>query len=181
MDIDINAALDDPDLFAGLFDGASWKPWKVLLRALFGLPMPPWERAIFCHHTGRTTPPTAPFREACLVVGRRGGKSRVLALIATFLACIPDHSAHTAPGETPVVAVIAADRKQARIILDYIAGLLHAVPALEAMIVDELAETVRLSNGVNIEIHTGSIGSPRGRTFIAVLCDEIAFWSARRR
>jgi len=44
------------------------------------------------------------------------------------------------------------------------------------MIDDELAESVTLKNGVVIEIHTGSISSPRGRTFIAVLADEIAFW-----
>jgi hypothetical protein len=35
---------------------------------------------------------------------------------------------------------------------------------------------VRLSNGVVVEVHTASIGAPRGRTFLAVLCDETAFW-----
>jgi len=39
-----------------------------------------------------------------------------------------------------------------------------------------VAESVILTNGVVIEVHTGSIASPRGRTFIAVLADEIAFW-----
>ena len=47
---------------------------------------------------------------------------------------------------------------------------------LESLIAEELAESVILTNGVVIEVHTGSIASPRGRTFIAVLCDEIAFW-----
>ena len=35
---------------------------------------------------------------------------------------------------------------------------------------------MRLANGVVVEVHTASIGAPRGRTFLAVLCDELAFW-----
>jgi len=53
---------------------------------------------------------------------------------------------------------------------------LRSIPLFAELIEDELAETVRLSNGVVIEVHTASIGAPRGRTFLAVLCDEIAFW-----
>lgn len=49
---------------------------------------------------------------------------------------------------------------------------------LAALITEELAESVRLSNRVTIEIHTGSIAAPRGRTYIAVLADEIAFWGS---
>ena len=111
-----------------------------------------------------------------MVVGRRGGKSRVLAVTATFLACVPDHSAHLSPGETPVIAVIAQDRRQAQIILSYVVGALRASDLFAEMIVDVLAESVLLTNGVLIEVHTASIGAPRGRTFIAVLGDECAYW-----
>jgi len=169
-------ALDDPALFGPLFAAASWLRWRVFLAALFGLPLAGEALALFQHHTGRHAAPSAPFREAALVIGRRGGKSRVLALIAVFLAAFRDYRPFIAPGETPTVAIIAADRKQARVILRYCMGLLRAVRMLAALIEDELAESIPLTNGVVIEIHTGSIGSPRGRTFIAVLCDEIAFW-----
>lgn len=128
------------------------------------------------HHTGRRSPPASPARYGQLVVGRRGGKSRILALIAAYIAAIPDHSAYLVSGETAVVAVLAADRQQARVILGYIVSFLHDIPLLADCIVDELAETVRLNNRVTIEVHTASIASPRGRTFLAVLCDEIAFW-----
>jgi len=53
---------------------------------------------------------------------------------------------------------------------------MREIPAFADMIEDELAETVRLGNGVVVEVHTASIGAPRGRTFLAVLCDETAFW-----
>jgi hypothetical protein len=131
---------------------------------------------LYRHHTGRSEPPTKPARYAELVVGRRGGKSRILALIATYLACVIDHRAFIVPGETPIVAVIARDRTQARVILNYISGFMRSIALFAELIEDELAESVRLSNGVVVEVHTASIGAPRGRTFLAVLCDETAFW-----
>jgi hypothetical protein len=169
-------AIDDPDLFGGMFDAPSWQPWRGFLEALQALPMSAEHLALYRHHTGRSEPPTKPARYAELVVGRRGGKSRILALIATYLACVLDHRDYIVPGETPVVAVIAKDRTQARVILGYIAGFIRSIALFSELIEDELAETIRLSNGVVIEVHTASIGAPRGRTFLAVLCDETAFW-----
>jgi hypothetical protein len=173
----IIAAIEDPDLFGGMFDAPSWEPWSAFLEALQALPMSDAHLALYKHHTGRFEPPTKPARYAELVVGRRGGKSRILALIATYLACVLDHRDYIVPGETPVVAIIAKDRTQARVILGYIAGFIRSIALFAELIEDELAETIRLSNGVVIEVHTASIGAPRGRTFLAVLCDELAFGS----
>ncbi len=175
--VTLNEALDDADLFAPLFPSASWGAWRAFLGAFCGLPLSNEALALYRHHTGRLAPPAQPFREAALVIGRRGGKSRVLGLIAAYLATFASYDPYIAPGEQPVVAIIAADRRQARVLLRYVVGTLRAVPMLAAMIDGEpLAESVALTNGVVIEIHTGSIGSPRGRTFVAVLADEIAFW-----
>ena len=77
------ADADDPDLFGGMFDTPSWDPWLAFLEALQALPMSDGHLALYRHHTGRAAPPTKPARYAELVVGRRGGKSRILALIAT--------------------------------------------------------------------------------------------------
>jgi hypothetical protein len=101
-----------------------------------------------------------------------------VALIAVYLATFIDYTPFLGAGEVPVVALIAADRRQARVLLRYVVGLLRAVPALSALVDGEpQAESVTLTNGVALEIHTGAIGAPRGRTFAAVLADEIAFWS----
>ncbi len=110
------------------------------------------------------------------MVGRRGGKSRVLALAATYLATFFDYSPYLAPGEVATVAVIAADRKQARSIFRFITGLLEAVPLLAPMVEDSNAEAITLNNRVVIEIHTASFRVTRGYTFAAVLADETAFW-----
>lgn len=169
-------ALDDADLFAPHFRGSTWGPWRAFLAALFGLPLSPAALELYRTHTGRTNAPAAPFNEAALVIGRRGGKSRVLATIAAFLACFRDYTPHLAPGEVATIAVIAADRRQARSIFRFLNGLLDAVPMLAAMVTDRTAETVKLSNRVVIEIATASFRVTRGYTFAAVLADETAFW-----
>jgi len=148
----------------------------VFLAALFALPMTDAQRAIYQHHTGRSEPPTAPFKEAALVVGRRGGKSRILALVATFLATFVDYRPYLAPGEVATIAVIAADRRQARVIFRYILGLLREVPPLSEIVENETGDTITLRNRVVIEVHTASFRVTRGYTFAAVLCDETAFW-----
>ena len=177
--VSIVDALGEPSFFGPLFGADTWRAWHVFLKALFGLggTMSADELEIFRHHTGRQEPPLQPFNDAALICGRRGGKSRTLALIAVYLAAFRDYAAYIAPGEVPTVAVIAADRKQARVILRYVIGLLEAVPLLSGLIENELAESVSLTNGVMIEVHSGRIATPRGRTFIAVLADEIAFWA----
>jgi hypothetical protein len=168
--------LADPELFAPHFKGPSWIGWKAFLAALFALPMDDDAAQLFRQCTGRSVAPPGPFTEAALIVGRRGGKSRVLALIATYLATFRDYAPHLAPGEMATIAVLAANKAQARSIFRYVIGLLKAVPLIEPLIEDDNTETITLSNRVVIEIATASFRTTRGYSFAAVLCDEIAFW-----
>ena len=174
--MNILAALDDRALFAPHFRGDTWQPWRAFLAALFALPMDDDALAFYRTHTARQDAPTVPFKEAALVIGRRGGKSRVLALVAVFLACFRDYTPYLAPGEVATVAVIAADRRQARSIFRFATGLLDAVPMLKAMVQDETTEAITLNNRVVIEIATASFRVTRGYSYAAVLADEVAFW-----
>jgi hypothetical protein len=174
--VNILEALDHPALFAPLFPGGTWSTWRVFLAALFGLPMDDADLAVYRHHTGRITPPAVAFQEAALVVGRRGGKSRVLALVATYLATFLSYGPHLAPGEIATVAIIAADRRQARVIFRFIEGALRGVAALSDLVMNVTGEMIELSNRVVIEVHTASFRVTRGYTFAAVLADETAFW-----
>lgn len=164
------------EIFAAWFEAPSWSAWRAFLAALFGLPLEGEALATFQRHTGRTVAPTAPAREGWVVVGRRGGKSRIAALVAVFLACFRDYRSVLAPGEVGTVAIIAADRRQARVIFRYVTGFLDAVPMLRAMVTARSKEAIELNNRVVIEIHTASFRSTRGYTLIAVIADEIAFW-----
>jgi hypothetical protein len=90
--------------------------WFTFLKALFALPMDASERAMFTECTGRDPPPIVQVLEGWLICGRRAGKSFILALVAVFLAVFRDYKPFLAPGERATIVVIAADRKQARII-----------------------------------------------------------------
>lgn len=170
-------AIHDPNLFRPLFKHLdTWRAWFVVLKALFLIPMTEEERLLFTALTGRTTAPTEQIQECWLVVGRRGGKSFIVALIAVYLACFRDYATCLGPGERGVIMIIATDRKQARVIMRYVTALLRSVAMLEMMILRQDAESVDLNNRVTIEIVTGSYRTIRGYTVLAALCDEIAFW-----
>jgi hypothetical protein len=174
--MNILEAMADEALFAPFFRGDSWDRWKAFLAALFALPMSEAQFEAYKHHTGRQELPVAAYKEAALICGRRGGKSRVLALVAVYLAVFLTYAPYLAPGEMATVAIIAADRKQARSIFRFVSGLLNNVPLLAAMVASETNDTITLTNGVTIEIHTASFRVTRGYSLAAALCDEAAFW-----
>jgi hypothetical protein len=169
-------AIDDPAVFAHAFRGASWTAWRSFLAALFALPMSAEQLAIFKQCTGRTAPPSAAVSEAWLVCGRRSGKSFLLACTAVWLACFKDWRPYLAVGEHITIMIVAADRRQARVIMRYCKGLLKAVPLLKQCVLSETRESIDLRNNVCIEIHTASFRATRGYAICAALLDELAFW-----
>ena len=175
-------ALDDPHLLgAGFRETSSWRRWHVALAALFGLPMTADAAAVFSEHTGRASPPPEPAREAWFVVGRRGGKSRIAAPVAVYLACFRDYRPVLAPGERGTLALIAADRQQARTVFRYVGALLDGSPMLARLIERRTADSIDLANGVTIEVHTASFRSVRGYTVVGAVLDEVAFWRSEDR
>ena len=170
-------AARDPAVFGPWFrDETTWRSWFVFLAVLFGLPLDDEMRAVYRGCTGRSAEPGKSFTEAWLVVGRRGGKSFILALIAVYLACFRDWRPHLAPGERATVMVIAADRRQARVIMRYTRALIDGVEMLAPLMENETQESIDLSNRVTIEVHTASFRTVRGYSIVAALCDEVAFW-----
>ena len=67
--------IHDPQLFRPWFDGASWRAWITFLKVLFGLALDEDDTTTYERHTKHTSRPKASFREARVIVGRRGGKS----------------------------------------------------------------------------------------------------------
>src|SRR5262249_43196596 len=76
-------AMDDENLFAPHFENAaSWVAWRAFLAVLFGYPLDEPQRELFRQCTGREHSNSEGHHEAWMVIGRRGGKSFALALIA---------------------------------------------------------------------------------------------------
>jgi hypothetical protein len=176
-DFSILDAMSNPQIWGGWFkDPSTWAPWRAFLGAMFGLPLSDDDLELFKQCTGRAAPPEGGYLEAWLVVGRRGGKSMILALIAVYLAIFRDWSPYLSPGEVGSIRIIATDRRQARVIYRYCRALLTKVPAFRRLIEKATDDEIALTNGITIEIQTASFRSVRGHTIIAALADEIAFW-----
>jgi hypothetical protein len=163
-------------LFGSWFkDRQSWFAWFCFLKVVFGLPLDATELALFQQCTSRSAPRPGGYLEVSLVIGRRGGKSLILALIASYLACFYNWAPYLTSGERASVVIIATDRRQATVIFKYLRAFLGIAP-LAGMIERATADTIDLNNGVTIEIQTASYRTIRGRTVCAALCDELAFW-----
>jgi hypothetical protein len=177
MNLNILDACLDPRVFGSAFRNRdSWHAWFSFLAALFGLPMEAEQHRVFKECTQRSDRPTQQAQEAWLVCGRRSGKSFMLGLVSVFLAAFRDWTPYLGIGERGTVMVIAADRKQARVIMRYVKGLLHSVPMLKRLIEAERVESIDLANRITIETHTASFRTVRGYSIVAALLDEMAFW-----
>jgi hypothetical protein len=177
--LSILSALDDDLIFASHFKEpvSSWDAWRVFLAALFALPLSDSQLELYRQCTGRSDPPTDPASEAWLCCGRRSGKSFTLALVAVFLACFRDWRPYLAVGgERATIQIIAADRKQSRVILRFVLGLLQGCPMLAQTIESLRQDRIDLNNRVTLEVHTASYKTTRGYTVVAALLDELAFF-----
>jgi hypothetical protein len=174
--ISILQAFDDPRIFGPHFAGPTWDPWRVVLAALFGLPLEGEGLEVYRRHSRRQTPPGARVREAWIIAGRRSGKSRIAAMIAVYLAVLGDWWGRLARGERGIVMLIATDRYQAGIVFEYVEALIDSTPMLATMVTSRSADSIDFDNGISVEVHTCSYRSIRGRTAVAAVLDEVAFW-----
>ena len=111
--VSLRKALEDPELLGSALAGPTWHAWRSLLIAALGEPLSKDELETFTKFTGRQTPPSQRADELWCCVGRRGGKSRAMAVLAVYLAGLC-HYSRLARGETGVALLIAPDKKQAK-------------------------------------------------------------------
>jgi hypothetical protein len=174
--VTMRQALSDPDYFGSLLSGDSWAAWRVLLTAIVGEELTDEERVVFKSLTGRDSEPGEVVEEFWGIIGRRGGKTRAMAILAAYLATCVDHRAALAPGEKGVVPILAASVSQAANAFAFIEGIFAHSPSLKDLLVSVTADTIVLSTGVDIRVRPASYRTIRGTTCVAAICDEIAFW-----
>jgi hypothetical protein len=172
----LRRALADRKLLGTALAGASWQAWRVLLIAAVGEHLTDAERVIFKQLTGRDREPGFPVHELVAIVGRRGGKSRAMAVLLCWLAGLRDHRGMLAPGETGIALCVSRDQKVARVILDYVEGTLQQSPFLRRLIRNRTAHAIELSNRISIEVRPCDFRTLRGPSYVAIVGDEVAFW-----
>ena len=171
----IGTALTNPKVFEPWFHGESWDGWRAVLRAAFAERMTKAERAFFRTVANRE-PPSRRVKECWVIAGRRAGKDSIASVIAAFMAADFRSNGRLRPGERALVACLAVDRAQAQTVLGYIRGFFEKVPELRSLVTRETVDGFELSNSVEIKIVTTDFRAVRGRTVLACVMDEVAYW-----
>src|SRR5262245_18126524 len=109
-------ALNDKRLLGKALAGDSWHTWRTILLATMGEPLSDAELATFHAVTGRDQAPSERCEELIGIVGRRCGKSRAVAVLASYLAALVDYRDVLVPGERGLLLCIAPDLKQAAVV-----------------------------------------------------------------
>jgi hypothetical protein len=158
-------AVDDRNLLgAGIADQVAWRSWRAVVAAAFGLPLDQDGLALYRECTARSDAPITPCQFLWLIVGRRGGKSSAMAILACYLAIFRDGRPYLRRGKRAVVLLVAQDRTQAQILHRYTQGVL-AAPLLSGKVWNITADTIELNGQVVIEVVTRNY-----RSVVAGLC-----------
>lgn len=175
--VTIDDALADPALLgAALGDLDPWRAWRTILKAAFGLSLSRSEARTFAKLAGGRKALRKRVAELWAIAGRRSGKTRMAAAVAVYIAAFIDHRPRLSAGETGYVLVLAASKGQARAALNYAEAFFRESPILAQQIETVTTEEIRLKGGIVIGVHPNSFRTVRGRTLLACIFDESAFW-----
>ena len=174
----LRQALNDERLLGKALAGDSWHAWRTILLATMGEKLTAKELGTFRAVTGRHKAPTKRCEELIGIIGRRGGKSRAVAVLATYLSTLIDYRDVLVTGERGLVLCVAPDIRQAGIVHSYVAGILADSELLRPLLESSTRTTLRLTNGIDVEVRSASFRRLRGVTCVAAVADESCFWHA---
>lgn len=123
-------------------------------------------------------------RTAVLRLGRRSGKGRIGAVVATYEATVNAavHLGAVPVGERVMVIVVASSQRQARTTHGYIRSFLRRSPELARLIDDRAAggrdtkDEISLTNGMTILTLPANAAAVRSYAAAVVILDEAAFF-----
>lgn len=122
----------------------------------------------------------APIRTAVLRTGRRSGKGRIAAVVATFEATVNalSHLAAVPEGERVSIVIVATSQAQGRIIHRYVRKFFQA-PALARLVVRDTDDEIETSAGIVIATVPCHAASARGSAVAVIIMDEAAWYQGR--
>lgn len=174
--VSLRQAFSDVHLLGAVMGGESREAMRALLLASQGEELSESEREHFRNLTQRDCEPLQRVEEMHVYAGRRSGKSSGIAALAVYAACLCDFSDKLSSGETGIVLVIAENQRQARILFDYISGVIEQSSALRKLVIGRTQTTLTLSNSVVIEVRSADFRGLRGLTLLLVCAEEICHW-----
>lgn len=175
--IPIDEALEDKKLLgAALGDPESWQTWITCAKAAYAQALSTKELKSFKEVSGGRNPPKAPAKEFIGIAGRRAGKTRIAAALATYEATFNDHSDKLSPGEEGFIIIISPTKPQSKIAFGYIKAFLQSSPILRKKVKKITGQEIRLYGNITVVCHAADDVSIRGRTILCCIFDESGFW-----
>src|SRR5436190_10004372 len=121
-------ALADEQLLGNALPAASWLPWRTLLIALAGERLTREDREVFERLTGRPEESGRMVELFLGVIGRRGGKSKAMAVFMVWLVTCVSWEADLSLGERGVALIVAPTERQAAVTENYIRAIIDSAP-----------------------------------------------------
>jgi hypothetical protein len=175
--ISLAAAMRDRKLLGGPFAAPSFWTWHAVAKLLSGEQLDEREAELFRKCTGRSRLPTGPVNRLDILAGRRAGKDRFLSAVAVHRAALSQNwNEFMSAGEQGVVILIGSDKKQAKILRRYCRALV-AMPMIAAEVARVTDDILEFKNGAALEVCVCDAGTVRGRSVLALLGTETAFWN----
>lgn len=189
--ISFEEAISEPSLFKARFAGLSL-PQQVALKILNGCPLSDQELEIWnafqevvdYDQDGYptryySTVPYTPqdYREAWVIVGRRGSKSDAIAATqVAYEALCGGHEDYVRKGQRALCFQVAQDLRMARYSLHFISACLESSPIGKASITQVTADRIDLKNGLTICTVPPTLKSVRGYACPVAVLDEVGVW-----
>jgi len=156
-----------------LKDPETWRAWFTVLKAFFALDYDKEDLALYQQCTGREKWPRKALKELWLMIGVRGGKSFIIAILAAYLAVFKRYA--LSAGEKGYILIVAPTVKQGSIIKSYLSSIFNENDFFRPYIARENQTELELSNGIVIAILASDYKTLRGYTAVACIVDEVAY------
>ena len=129
------------------------------------------------------------YRRVYIIVGRRGGKSKIISVINAYQASFRDYRKYITRGEKIRVVTIAPSMDQGEIILDYCSAA-YELACLEGQLASrgnradgKIAVNQKINIKANLfdvkvmlQVLAANYKNIRGRTIASAILEELAFW-----
>src|SRR5207248_2187022 len=109
------------------------------------------------------------------VIGRRGGKSKAMAVFMVWLVTCVSWEADLSLGERGVALIVAPTERQAAVTENYIRAIIDSAPLLASLVEDRTQHVLELKRQVCIEVLAANAKWVRGVTCVGVAMDESAY------
>jgi hypothetical protein len=117
------------------------------------------------------------YREAWMVVGRRGSKTDTFAAtIVAYEAALGGHEEYVRRAQPAIVFLISQDLRAARYALNFVRGVLESSPLLNRAIKQVTADRIDLKNNITIASIPATLKASRGFASPVAVLDEVGVW-----